>query len=119
MKMTMEMWREREITYKYKRMAWLDIPIEVARDLVDVRNKGRDIKTLIAATRCLALDITIDREGDTQQMLMAALVWDTRAVNRMERIIEGMTRDLPRRVHTTLYYARQEEARTKAMEGDM
>ena len=40
-------------------------------DLVK-KDKGRDIGALIAATRCLVLNVTIDREDDTQTMLMAA-----------------------------------------------
>ena len=53
-------------------MVWIDIPTELARDLVKEENKGRDIGAMIAATRCLALDVTVDREGDTQTMLMTA-----------------------------------------------
>ena len=62
-------------------MAWKYIPTEVASDLIYVSNREQDGNTLIEATRCLALDITIDREGGTKQMLMAALVWDSCAVH--------------------------------------
>ena len=67
----------------------------------------------------LTVNIAIDREGDTQQMLMAAQAWDTHVFDRMKRIIRGLARDLRRRLNTTLYYERQEEARIKAMERDM
>jgi hypothetical protein len=99
-------------------MAWINIPTEVARDLISVGNRGRDTNPMIEETRCLAVNLVIDREGDTQQMLMAAPVCDTHAVDQMEQIIEGMARDLTRRVNTTLYYERQEEARIKATERD-
>jgi hypothetical protein len=73
---------------------------------------------MIEATRSLPVNTAIERKGDNQQMLMAAQSRDTHAFDRMERIIRGLARDLRRRLNTTLYYERQEEARIKAMERD-
>ena len=72
---------ERGTVNKDIQMVWTDIPTELACGLIKEEYAGRNIGAMIAATQCLALNVTVDREGDTQTMLMVAQDWDTRAVD--------------------------------------
>ena len=61
------------------RMAWIEITAVLARGLGE--DNGRDIGAILAATWCLALDITVTREGANQQVLIVDQDWDTHTVS--------------------------------------
>jgi hypothetical protein len=101
------------------RLAWINIPTRVARDLLHVGNGGQDMGTMVEATRSIALDIEINNNKENQQMLIAAQPRDMHAVDRMQRIIAGLICNLRRRVDTTIYYEQQEVVRMQATERDL